>query len=161
MSDVLKYLDLSKEIAETVNYVSPSSYLTPRYHGGGCCGVVTITGFSCQPSSVLPEYRPKTETKGNWARRTINGYETRSHTCCLDVEMPQQRASERLKAIVAYYSQKKALIECVLIVRGFVLQEKNWEKELLDAGFTRMEEWTNSNSGHRLVRYSLITEKKG
>lgn len=136
------------------NYVPFCSSPTVRYHGGKCCGVKEIVGFSYQPSTMVSEYEPDLTSKEWWLGRDLDGEDTGTFTSLCNEKRPPETALERLKAVIANIVKRQ---EGVLF-RAHLLgcQEKEWADELMDLGFTFDLDFVNSNSGNRIYCYSLL-----
>lgn len=123
-----------------------------HFHGGKCCGIKTIAGFS-PPESFEPtlEKRPFKEPDrfGNDFRSDSNMYplERKSETCL-------ERLDEYLRFLKEV--RPEGLIECTIAS----WQSKEWDKLLKERGFNLVATYKNSNSGYTLRTYLKITTKE-
>jgi hypothetical protein len=128
------------------------------FHGGYCCGIKTIHGFDCAPSSKI--WGLEAQTK---AVRDFSGDEDQNgeHTCSewnfyLD-KAPYETYQERFKRYLAYLDVLRpyGVVEAVLINGdgGDSNQIECWEPILLANDFKLVTDCYNSNSGNRIFIY--------
>lgn len=129
------------------------------FHGGMCCGIKTIAGFSGHNN-----YNEYERTAQKFRSNDANGDHVSTEKPFFTDEAPQEKAIERLDRLIAFCKKyrPKGAIEIVLMrTRGNGFQIDAWEKIILDRGFKQyVPEFENSNSGNFLRIYHLITTEE-
>lgn len=143
----------------------------PSYHGGRCCGIVHISGFSNgDVSETVGAYTPDDANRAVWLGRGARGEHVWSGTNCMNETRPKETYLERFKAIVAYFKKEHhGLLEVVLIDERpckmcttcdedekCKSQSEIWEEHVLAEGFEKGPRFENSNSYNHLQVYYLV-----
>lgn len=110
-------------------------------HGGLCCGMTHIYGFSVGPERVLSnEFISQTDAG------KVYKYEPEENETAL------KRFEKAVAAIET--ARPKGIIEVVLIDYQMTL---GWKKVLIDCGFQQVSKSKNSNSGNTIYVWHKIT----
>lgn len=125
--------------------------MTIKNHGGKCCGVKHIHGFSYSPN-VLVAALPACEVY-HGAAGEMNNPGKAFHPSGL----PTQKGHERLDALLKYLDEKKPshLVEIILPVSW----STHWKKTLEDRGFKLVTSFVNCNTIANLDVYHRVTSK--
>ena len=121
-------------------------------HGGKCCGIKHIYGFSNHPQiGELPALKGSSEP----AVRYHGGVQSEQAGQQFFIgKAPKETALKRLDRYLRFCqtNQPKGLIEVSL-----VLGQKNmWEKILLERGFELVQKFENSNTDNTIYLYHRI-----
>lgn len=139
------------------------------FHGGKCCGIKTIYGFSCPPDHNLPA-RQKTVHENE----DQHGRHVRSNLSFFAEEAPVETGAARLDRLLAYADEYRpsGIIEAVLAqhpshddpanTNKYGMAQKDiWEETLLSRGFFLVNHNKNSNTGNTCYVYHRnSTDKK-
>jgi hypothetical protein len=130
------------------------------FHGGECCGVKHISGFSHDPTSKLEAYINPKPFSG--AHPDQNGASVNSAKNFFYGEAPKETEVERLDRYIAYLDKVRpfGVIEIVLCdyKKSWLDQTKDWAPILLERGFVLVTDCINSNSGNRIYIYHRKVE---
>lgn len=138
--------DDDEEDEEDMATQYPDSYYGLRLvaHGGLCCGVKTIYGFTCSPESKLAALQAcpadNRDTYGNYVH---------SNDRFFNDAAPEETYLERLDRYLAFLEKKrpKGLVEVTLTTSQLCV----WGNLLRKRGFKKVTTFVNSNSGNTVV----------
>lgn len=112
-----------------------------RHHGGMCCGMTHIEGFS-YPNANCPE--------DNHAAGCMGDYHCHIHpgNLCRFGKAPAETAKERLLRMIKFIESRRSqgIIEVVLTH----WQNESWKATLEEFNFKLVNKCSNSNSGATL-----------
>lgn len=118
-------------------------------HGGNCCGVKTIKGFT-----FGPEYNECPVIKKSPNNKDKCGHHVSSAESFFTDAAPAETSLSRLKRFLEFLKRERpeGLVEAYLIRN----QVNLWDKHLKDLGFKTDKPFKNSNSGNLITRYWLV-----
>lgn len=118
------------------------------FHGGACCGIKHIHALGYSPTA-LAATQPVMSAPTYW-----DSYQT----IYRDKSFPTETYLDRMKRLLLYAKATwpQHMIEVTTASRSFMSgQTQNWDAALLELGFVRGHEWTNSNSSNKVRLYHL------
>ena len=133
------------------------------YHGGHCCGIKHIYGFTQKPSDKMPKMK-------KWVRKfKANGDYVYDSTGIngpyFQQEAPAETALKRFQRFVDHWNKyiNNGILEVVLADNDTydnigLQQTEHWGKHVLAAGFKLVSSCKNSNSSNRINVYHLCKD---
>lgn len=133
------------------------------FHGGKCCGIKTIYGFSCAPwDSTAARVASNEVDNGKY------GHTVRSDLSFFTDEAPKETYEERLVRFIEFCKRRRPrhMIEAVLAnyVTTYLInggyetrrQDEVWGPVLEKYGFKPVTTFENSNTRNKVTVYHLV-----
>lgn len=134
------------------------------YHGGHCCGIKHLYGFTQKPSDKMPKME-------KWKRKFSPGGNTIYDSSGINgpyfqIEAPAETALKRFQRLVKHWNKNinNGILEVVLADNDTyenigLQQTEHWGEHVLAAGFKLVSSCKNSNSSNRINVYHLCKDR--
>lgn len=131
------------------------------FHGGACCGIKTIHGFSVLPKHSMEPALNKIDQDDRDLSVSI-AYEATPKTRFFHEAAPMETSLERLDRYLAYCDKRRpnGIIEVAICDSEFAKQVKAWAPLLRRRGFRKVTDCNNSNTDNRILVFHRKRDNK-